>query len=164
MSGVETERPDPEVPERARRRRFTAKYKLEILAAYDAAPDGEKGGLLRREGLHSRHIVRWRRARDRGAPAWAGRLCADVSGATRKPSGSPALSRISGNWSRCWPRPSWWMYCTPDRGCSTAARTGGSGLKQRSVPGVSGGDESPLLTSGAQPRHKVPRGNATGEV
>jgi hypothetical protein len=36
------ERPDPEVPERARRRTFTAKYKLEVLAAYDAAPDGEK--------------------------------------------------------------------------------------------------------------------------
>src|SRR5690242_14167158 len=36
-------RPDPEVPERARRRTFTAKYKLEILAAYDAAADGEKG-------------------------------------------------------------------------------------------------------------------------
>jgi transposase len=36
-------RPDPEVPERARRRRFTAKYKLEVLAEYDAAADGEKG-------------------------------------------------------------------------------------------------------------------------
>ena len=35
-------RPDPEVPERARRRTFTAKYKLEILAAYDAAADGEE--------------------------------------------------------------------------------------------------------------------------
>jgi hypothetical protein len=33
-------RPDPEVPERARRRTFTAKYKLEVLAAYDAAADG----------------------------------------------------------------------------------------------------------------------------
>ena len=33
-------RPDPEVPERARRRTFTAKYKLEVLVAYDAAPDG----------------------------------------------------------------------------------------------------------------------------
>ena len=61
--------PDPEVPERARRRRFTAKYKLEILAAYDAAPDGQKGALLRREGLYSSHIVAWRRARDAGAPA-----------------------------------------------------------------------------------------------
>lgn len=69
MSGAGTERPDPEVPERARRRTFTAKYKLEILAAYDAAPDGDKGALLRREGLYSSHIVGWRRARDAGALA-----------------------------------------------------------------------------------------------
>ncbi len=62
-------RPDPEVPERARRRTFTAKYKLEVLAAYDAAPDGEKGAVLRREGLYSSHLVEWRRARDRGALA-----------------------------------------------------------------------------------------------
>jgi transposase len=62
-------RPDPEVPERARRRTFIAKYKLEILAAYDAAADGEKGALLRREGLYSSHIVEWRRARDAGALA-----------------------------------------------------------------------------------------------
>ena len=62
-------RPDPEVPERARRRRFTATYKADILAAYDAAPDGEKGALLRREGLYSSHIVAWRRARDVGAQA-----------------------------------------------------------------------------------------------
>lgn len=32
-----TQRPDPEVPERARRRTFTATYKLEVLAAYDCA-------------------------------------------------------------------------------------------------------------------------------
>ena len=69
VSGAGMERPDPEVPERARRRRFTAKYKLEILAAYDAAPDGEKGALLRREGLYSSHLVAWRRARDAGALA-----------------------------------------------------------------------------------------------
>ena len=67
--GAGRERPDPEVPERARRRTFTAKYKLEILAAYDAAPDGEKGALLRREGLYSSHIVQWRRARDASALA-----------------------------------------------------------------------------------------------
>ena len=69
VSGAGTERPDPEVPERARRRTFTAKYKLEILAAYDAAPDGDKGALLRREGLYSSHIVAWRKARDAGALA-----------------------------------------------------------------------------------------------
>jgi transposase-like protein len=64
-----TRRPDPEVPERARRRTFTAKYKLEVLAAYDAAPDGEKGAVLRREGLYSSHITEWRKARDAGALA-----------------------------------------------------------------------------------------------
>ena len=57
------------MPERARRRTFTAKYKLQILVAYDAAPDGEKGALLRREGLYSSHIDYWRRARDAGALA-----------------------------------------------------------------------------------------------
>ena len=62
-------RPDPEVPERARRRTFTAAYKQEILAAYDAAADGEKGAILRREGLYSSLISEWRRARDAGALA-----------------------------------------------------------------------------------------------
>jgi transposase len=65
----EQERPDPEVPERARRRSFTAQYKLEVLAAYDAAGPGEKGAILRREGLYSSHIVDWRRSRDAGALA-----------------------------------------------------------------------------------------------
>jgi transposase len=63
------QRPDPEVPERGRRRTFTAKYKLEVLAAYDAAADGEKGAVLRREGLYSSHITEWRKARDAGALA-----------------------------------------------------------------------------------------------
>ena len=69
VDGAGTRRPDPEVPERARRRTFTARYKLEVLAAYDAAPDGEKGAVLRREGLYSSHLVEWRRARDAGALA-----------------------------------------------------------------------------------------------
>ena len=62
-------RPDPEVPERARRRTFTAKYKLKMLEAYDAAPAGEKGAVLRREGLYSSHIVEWCRALEVGALA-----------------------------------------------------------------------------------------------
>ncbi len=65
----EQERPDPEVPERARRLSFTAQYKLEVLAAYDAVGPGEKGAILRREGLYSSHIVDWRRSRDSGALA-----------------------------------------------------------------------------------------------
>src|SRR6476646_4414127 len=69
VTGERQERPDPEVPERARRRTFTAQYKLDVLAAYDAAGPGEKGAILRREGLYSSHIVEWRRARDAGALA-----------------------------------------------------------------------------------------------
>lgn len=69
MADAARKRPDPEVPERARRRSFTATYKLEVLAAYDAAADGEKGALLRREGLYTSHIVEWRRAREAGALA-----------------------------------------------------------------------------------------------
>jgi len=61
---------DPVLPERPRRRSFTADYKLAILDEYDAcAGDGDKGALLRREGLYSSHIVEWRRARDAGACA-----------------------------------------------------------------------------------------------
>ena len=67
VTGERQERPDPEVPEKARRRSFTAQYKLEVLAAYDAAGPGEKGAILRREGLYSSHIVDWRRSRDAGA-------------------------------------------------------------------------------------------------
>ena len=45
VDGVGTGRLDPEVPERAKRRTFTAQYKLDIVAEYDAAPDGEKGAV-----------------------------------------------------------------------------------------------------------------------
>jgi transposase len=43
--------PDPRVPEKARRRRFAAPCKLDVVAGRDAAPAGEKGAVLRREGL-----------------------------------------------------------------------------------------------------------------
>jgi transposase len=52
--------------DRPKRRTFTAEYKLKVLAEYDAAEPGEKGALLRREGLYSSHLVEWRRARDAG--------------------------------------------------------------------------------------------------
>jgi transposase-like protein len=66
--------PDPEVPERAKRRRFTAGYKLAILDELDRAVEpGAKGAILRREGLYTSHIVEWRRARDAGALAALGK-------------------------------------------------------------------------------------------
>ncbi len=49
------------------RRTFSAEYKLAILDEYERLPEGEKGSLLRREGLYSSHIVEWRRAREVGA-------------------------------------------------------------------------------------------------
>ncbi len=56
---------DPTPPDRPRRRSFPADYKLAILDEYDAcAGAGDKGAVLRREGLYSSHIVEWRRARD----------------------------------------------------------------------------------------------------
>ncbi|OHV28968.1 transposase, partial [Parafrankia soli] len=61
-------RPDPEVEPKARRRSFTAAYKLRILTEYEAATSpGAKGAILRRENLYSAHIVEWRKAREAGA-------------------------------------------------------------------------------------------------
>src|SRR5258708_39903899 len=69
VSGERPERPDPEVPEKARRRTFTAQYKLDVVAEYDAAATGEKGAVLRREGLYSSHVIEWRRGPGAGGPA-----------------------------------------------------------------------------------------------
>lgn len=58
---------DPEVPEKARRRQFSAEYKMRILQEADACSEpGEIGALLRREGLYSSHLVVWRRQRTEG--------------------------------------------------------------------------------------------------
>lgn len=58
---------DPEVPEKATRRRFTAEYKARIVREADACTEpGEIGALLRREGLYSSSLVEWRRLRDEG--------------------------------------------------------------------------------------------------
>lgn len=58
---------DPEVPEKAIRRKFTAAYKLRILKEADACKEsGQCGTLLRREGLYSSHLTSWRRQREQG--------------------------------------------------------------------------------------------------
>jgi transposase-like protein len=62
-----SDRPDPEVPEKTPRRRFTAKYKLDVLKKADACTQpGELGALLRREGLYSSNLTTWKRQRDQG--------------------------------------------------------------------------------------------------
>ena len=60
--------PDPEVPAKVQRRRFSAEYRLRILKQADACKKpGELGALLRREGLYSSLLASWRRQRDQGA-------------------------------------------------------------------------------------------------
>lgn len=54
---------------RPTRRVFSSEYKLAMVAEYENAPNGEKGAVLRREGLYSSHIIEWTRARDAGALA-----------------------------------------------------------------------------------------------
>jgi transposase-like protein len=60
--------PDPEVPEKPVRRRFSAKYKLNILKKADAVKGipGEIGRLLRKESLYSSQLSTWRKQRDAG--------------------------------------------------------------------------------------------------
>lgn len=65
--------PDPQVPEKARRRTYTAKYKRDVLAEYEACDKEAKGVLLRREGLYTSLIGAWREQRDRGALEALGR-------------------------------------------------------------------------------------------
>lgn len=49
------------------RRVFTPEYKLAILAEYDGASEtGERGAILRREGLYSSLITDWRRQHRQG--------------------------------------------------------------------------------------------------
>ena len=65
-AGINAEaiRPDPEVVAKSKRRRFTAAYKQQILTKADAAAEhGGIGALLRREGLYSSHLGKWRRER-----------------------------------------------------------------------------------------------------
>jgi len=59
--------PDPEVPEKALRRRFTPAYKLRILEeAQQCTKPGQLGALLRREGLYSSNLTLWRRQMQEG--------------------------------------------------------------------------------------------------
>ena len=63
MSRNEKNVPDPEVVPVAERRQFNAAYKLRILKEADQCTEpGELGALLRREGLYSSYLSRWRRA------------------------------------------------------------------------------------------------------
>ena len=67
-----------------KRRTFTAAYKLRIVEQYDQLADpGERGALLRREGLYHSHVQQWREARGKGA----------LKGLWDKPAGRPSRSQ-----------------------------------------------------------------------
>jgi transposase-like protein len=74
---------DPEVPVNKHRRKLTAAYKLNILRQAGACKEnGQIGILLRREGLYSSCLTRWRRQREQGilaaiAPQKRGRKSAE---------------------------------------------------------------------------------------
>ena len=71
------------------RRTFSAEYKLSILAEYDAATEtGEKGAILRREGLYSSIVADWRRQHRQG-------LLKASLGRTDGGRGGPSLSEVA---------------------------------------------------------------------
>jgi transposase-like protein len=66
-NGVETaSMADPEVTLMARRRQFSRAYKLRILAEVERCQRGEVGALLRREGLYSSMLSKWRQQKAAG--------------------------------------------------------------------------------------------------
>src|SRR5262249_40789664 len=68
LSRKQLRAPKPAGAERAQRRTFGSDYKLAVLADYDRCSEpGEKGALLRREGLYSSLITDWRRQHREGS-------------------------------------------------------------------------------------------------
>jgi transposase-like protein len=85
------ERPDPEVPAKARRRRFSAQYKKKVLEEVDVCKGRSEavGALLRREGLYSSHITTWRKQKEKAeldglAPKKRGRKKKPINPLARK--------------------------------------------------------------------------------
>ena len=71
------------------RRSFSPEYKLAILAEYDGATEsGEKGAILRREGLYSSLVADWRRQHRQG-------LLKAALGRTDGGRGGPSLSEVA---------------------------------------------------------------------
>ena len=88
---------DPEVLPKPKRRQFTAEYKARILAEAAACDPGEVGALLRREGLYSSHLSKWRAQRERGAVAGLSPKTTDMSHAVAC---SPIVPIVSGCYVR----------------------------------------------------------------
>jgi transposase-like protein len=82
---------DVEVKPKRTKRRFSAAQKLRILAAADScAKHGELGALLRREGIYSAQVAKWRLLRDQGE---LGALTDKKRG--RKPNTNPLTAKLA---------------------------------------------------------------------
>jgi transposase-like protein len=93
MSPDRPARPDPDDPApRPSRRTFSAEYKLAIVAEYEQAANGEKGAILRREGLYSSHVIEWTRAREAGGLTASG--TPPAAGRPRKSADQVELDRL----------------------------------------------------------------------
>ena len=96
------------------RRTFTAEYRAQLVAEYEAAPHGQKSAVLRREGLYLSTVREWIQARDAvvreasrptrrhggsarpGSPEDAGKLRAENARLTRELAKSQAVVEIMG--------------------------------------------------------------------
>jgi len=111
----------PELPDRPRRRTFTAAYKLRVLRQIEVAGPGGIGAILRREGLYSSLLTDWRRQRDTGAcealksvkrgpkvaepnplAAEHARLQRDNKSLTLRVQRAEAIIEIQKKWLCCW--------------------------------------------------------------
>src|SRR5258705_9195882 len=81
--------PDPEVPARARTRRYSAAYKAKILDEYEALDKAGKGSLLRREGLYSSLIAAWKSQRDQAVKEALARPAGRPPAGTRDKENAP---------------------------------------------------------------------------
>lgn len=83
--------PNPEVVERAKRRQFSAAYKVRIVREAETCESGQMGALLRREGLYSSHLTHWRQQREQGQLA---ALTPQRRGRPARAAGEQELARL----------------------------------------------------------------------
>ena len=86
------------MPGRTKPRSFTTHCKLDIVTEHDAAPDGEQGAVLRREGFYPSHVHRVapaHHAAQRCRQAWAACGCHELRRLTQSPVAvGPAVSQF----------------------------------------------------------------------
>lgn len=58
--------PEVAAPMKRKKRHLTASYKRRVLSEINELPYGELGAYLRREGLYSSQIAKWRKQREAG--------------------------------------------------------------------------------------------------